>query len=1281
MALLLFPTGFLATLALPPPPPSHPFNQCHEVDSTSSCGSSSTPLCGVGFDITTREGCEAAARDLLVDFTFSYGGNESFPLMVQSYNDILGLDGAVPGSSTWAYASATSSWWPGCFTQAGSQHKIWWNERTPYNFNTMNSKCRQVCMRTCSPSPPPPSLPPPSPPKQEPPPPNAPFNRCHYVDGAASCGATSNSRCSAGLEITTREECEEAAHDLLLNYDASLSGNASQPLHPSSYNDLTGADGNIPGSSTWATSEGTKWFTGCFASTAGGAMTAGVPTKLFWSLRVPISGYQHIHTRCRQICKSVCSPSPPPPSTPPSLPPPPPPPALPPSPPPLITLAFGNASTAEALVGHETHFDIKFTGGTVAPGDHVLWIRSDLAAANPGNECAIAHAQLSTTSPAPDHGGLVRDVGGDVMAEVTLQGEVDATDPLSTTNTSPTGTFYICFADQSVKGFGATPAASDYDYYTTISIHTQHSPPALPPSPPPPSPSPPPASALCVEGYWPLFELQSASDALGTGFPLSHTHTLGGRLFFMPSGFPDFRHNGTCPTNALVLSPSPPPPTPPPPSPPSPSPPPPSPPPPLPPPPSPPPIITLSVDGSSAAEAIVPHETYVNIKFTGGTVAPGDHVLFIRSDLAAANPGNECAIAHAQLSTTTALPDHGGLVRSVGGEPMAEVTLQGVVDATDPLSTINTSPTGTFFFCFADQSIAGFGATPGASDYTYYDFVSIHTVHDPPSPPPSPPPPSPPPPSPSPPPVSAICIDGYWPLFLNQATSDATSPSGTSHTHVFGGVTYHMPNSLPGAQHNEASDYACPDHATLLSPLQPPSSPYIDVCHYVDDAPSCGATSNSRCAPGFEITTRAECEEAARDLLLNYDVSMSGNASQPLHHWSYNDETGLDGGVPGSSSWATSYGNKWYVGCWSSTSASGMVDGVPTKMYYNLREPFNGSYSDIHTNCRQICKTSCDPRPPPQSPSPLPPPSPPRRPPPFWPSIAPPPNNGETVYIDTCGPHDHVTFTNVPSMSAHANFGASVSHHALGQIAPVDAFWNGCTPSCTGECASDNADIASGATIHYCIGDDTTGITLPFPRCATDCTTSALVASCVGLCAVGTSCCASTGGSCLPDGTPCPCPDCASPFADGGCTSDSAMYFETVTNGHVTKCCAPAPPAAPPRPPPPPLPTSPSPTLPPPTLPPSGAETSDFNPSLVIGMVAIGLVVGFFIYGMTCVPSPGTAAAAAGALDACKGPPPDKTKDLVAYLNWKKDCDEREKRAPTTTRYTDEKMQLLNMPA
>ena len=51
------------------------------------------------------------------------------------------------------------------------------------------------------------------------------------------------------------------------------------------------------------------------------------------------------------------------------------------------------------------------------------------------------------------------------------------------------------------------------------------------------------------------------------------------------------------------------------------------------------------------------------------------------------------------------------------------------------------------------------------------------------SPLPQPPPsPSPTPPSPSPPPpVQALCIQGYWPLYVDQASSDAASPSSSSH--------------------------------------------------------------------------------------------------------------------------------------------------------------------------------------------------------------------------------------------------------------------------------------------------------------------------------------------------------------------------------------------------------------------------------------------------------------------------------------------------------------------
>ena len=92
----------------------------------------------------------------------------------------------------------------------------------------------------------------------------------------------------------------------------------------------------------------------------------------------------------------------------------------------------------------------------------------------------------------------------------------------------------------------------------------------------------------------------------------------------------------------------------------------------------------------------------------------------------------------------------------------------------------------------------------------------------PPPPLPSPPPPSPPPPSPSPPPMSAHCIDGHWPLFTVRIAANNASPSGTSHTHVFGTTTYYMPDGVPGAQHDEAGDGSCPAHATLFSPSTPP---------------------------------------------------------------------------------------------------------------------------------------------------------------------------------------------------------------------------------------------------------------------------------------------------------------------------------------------------------------------------------------------------------------------------------------------------------------------------
>ena len=84
------------------------------------------------------------------------------------------------------------------------------------------------------------------------------------------------------------------------------------------------------------------------------------------------------------------------------------------------------------------------TGGTVAATDFVLFVRKDIAIANPGSECAAGLAQLTMEAPAPYHGGEVQSDGnGGLVAEVHLLGVVDAVDPLNSDAESNTGTVLV----------------------------------------------------------------------------------------------------------------------------------------------------------------------------------------------------------------------------------------------------------------------------------------------------------------------------------------------------------------------------------------------------------------------------------------------------------------------------------------------------------------------------------------------------------------------------------------------------------------------------------------------------------------------------------------------------------------------------------------------------------------------------------------------------------------------------------------------------------------------
>tara|TARA_B100000963_G_scaffold340455_1_gene339128 strand:- start:691 stop:1650 length:960 start_codon:yes stop_codon:yes gene_type:complete len=83
-----------------------------------------------------------------------------------------------------------------------------------------------------------------------------------------------------------------------------------------------------------------------------------------------------------------------------------------------------------------------------------------------------------------------------------------------------------------------------------------------------------------------------------------------------------------------------------------------------------------------------------------------------------------------------------------------------------------------------------------------------------------------PPSAPPPPPVTAMCAQGYWPLYLTEAEARAVSPINETHIHEFNGVEYYMPNDFVGAMHAEENTN-CPFHATGLPPASPPEPPAI----------------------------------------------------------------------------------------------------------------------------------------------------------------------------------------------------------------------------------------------------------------------------------------------------------------------------------------------------------------------------------------------------------------------------------------------------------------------
>jgi hypothetical protein len=664
---------------------------------------------------------------------------------------------------------------------------------------------------------------------------------------------------------------------------------------------------------------------------------------------------------------------------------------------------------------------------------------------------------------------------------------------------------------------------------------------------------------------------------------------------------------------------------------------------------------------------------------------------------------------------------------------------------------------------------------------------------------------SPPPPPPSSPPMSAHCIDGYWPLFTVRIAANNASPSATSHAHVFGSRTYYMPDGVPGAQHGGA----CPDHALLYSPSEPPAPPTppapnpcrhcAGVCAGGDGVlhPTLGvcvnAAMNTYCpnaagqinvascpppppspppeppappSPPPLADASAHCIQGESPLFASEAEAVAHSPAGTATAAAWDLGNGVTYWKPDGYPGATSVGGT----CLDGTTlelipvhvlpmqACGGPQGNPDRYPFStaaaaeaacaadgctgglapasvLNSPWHawkghGAAQDSSTAAEQLCYAAwyvndvgyvppaggdahayeqlyymhdavpvagcgnqgmnhwigfgersgaaclgCPyyheecPSPPPASPPP--PPSPPSTPP-------------------VCGPDSELTAV-VAKMSEHASFGGT--HMAVGDETASSPTFNGCVATCYGSCAASNRDIADDVPIYYCDTNDETGTALEHPRCAHACTTAGLATSCVGLCAAGTYCCASTGGSCIPLSEACPCPDCATPFGDdGGCAAGDAMYFEIETGSSTTKCCAPSPPSPPGSPPRFPEP-SPPPPQPPPTTPPSPPATpspsAPLSPHAPVGepeqpinatLVAIlipsamlgAILLLMLVLGCCC----GAAAGARPAVD-CREPP-DKNKDPVAYARWQREC-ERKRKASTGAHRAGESVQLLRV--
>ena len=102
-------------------------------------------------------------------------------------------------------------------------------------------------------------------------------------------------------------------------------------------------------------------------------------------------------------------------------------------------------------------------------------------------------------------------------------------------------------------------------------------------------------------------------------------------------------------------------------------------------------------------------------------------------------------------------------------------------------------------------------------------------------------------------PTGALAVDGYYPLYANQADANAASSDGASHSHPLTGGTFYMPNSGVVIYHGTYSLTATPVITGASGTFNSPSGLSIDANGVIDKNASTAGTYS------VEYTTTGSC--------------------------------------------------------------------------------------------------------------------------------------------------------------------------------------------------------------------------------------------------------------------------------------------------------------------------------------------------------------------------------------------------------------------------------------